>query len=154
MASDSDVRVVEALLTRPPGDLLALAGAGADPDLAFNALIAQAAPDLADSLASDGLLPKLKVDRASLVEAGRRRIHEWVCANRLFLQSTVCPLHAARGGRELLLAIVPALLADAAAFGGVPISSVSMAMVAWLLSQQLDELCADWPGQSGPPATS
>lgn len=146
MAIDPDVAALQRLAERSDDELLALAGLpDASSDRAADAMLRILDPSLAASLEEDGLLPRFSISLQQARENGRARVAAYIADRRERLQATICPLAKSEGAdRDLIVTIGPALLADAVVQSGGEPTAMLMAMIAYLLTRSIDELCADW----------
>lgn len=148
MATDQDIQALQRLAERSDDDLLALVGIlDGDPDVRIDALVRLLDPSLAESLEADGLLPRPAFDIQGLRQRGRARIEEYLASRREELRNLICPL--ATPDRNLLVTLGPAALADAVAHLGAEPTAALLALVVWVLTRSVEELCSDWQPPTG-----
>jgi hypothetical protein len=151
VATDADVAALRRLSQRSDDDLLALVGIlDESPNVAADAIMRILDPELAESFEEDGLLPRFDLNLQQLRDKGRARVERFLSDRRRELQTLICPI--ATGGdaeRDLLITLGPATLADAVVHTGGEPNAALLAMVAYLLTRTVNELCSDWQPPSG-----
>lgn len=149
MDTDAHNTALASLAARPPDYLLALAGTLDDGSLVLSTLAALSQSDLVAALDADGALPDGLPDLAALRDRGRRAVREVLEARRAELQALICPVAQRPDVAALIGAVGSAAVHDVGKALDAEPSTALLAIVAYLLTASVQELCADFPGPRG-----
>lgn len=144
MALDADVALLSTLAERPGDELLALIGSIEGEKVDPEAISAIFDAPLYSSLSAEGLLPRSTLNLAELRAAGRRAVEERLTDWRSSLQERLCPGYAQTTGRDLLVTLGPAGLTELLEGLNAHPTVLTLAILAYVITQAFDSLCADW----------
>jgi hypothetical protein len=135
VSGEPDLLLLAALRERPADELLVLIGALTRGEIE---------PATLSALASEGVLPTFALDRPAFRAAGRQAADRFVRNSGDTLARHICPWLTDPAGRDLVLALGPAGLNELLDALETRPSVLTLALLAYSLTQLTDAICAGW----------